>query len=461
MYIEHLHVSGVKLLHDLDVDFLKPDGGLKKWTVVIGRNGTGKTSVLQAIALAAIGARQVNNLAEPILDHVRDRRDAGAPLAVKARFSFSDRARELDIFPGLTPPAPASLRVESTVKLSPAGSLLSATSRYEGLVGAAASETDPLDAARDQQHKLWFVAGYGPARHLPPSEFQAQLKFPYLDRLRPLFDPRAPITSTAFVNHFGKPEDPDVEAGRRSTKANMYSRVLQKALFQNETLLPLLQGIELRGRDGVKTTSSFQESARIIQNIGHESCKLPAVSLAHGHQSMIAWIADLVGHVILEANQEIEPEGMEGLVLIDELDLYLHPTWQVVLVRALKETFRAMQFVVTTHSPLVLASLDPNDDQVLRLVQNADTGHVEGHLQTHDPRLLTASELLQRYFDLEDLHPDPIGRMVHDYCYLASNPYRRDEDDIQLALWRQTLAQVGIDPHYEPVERREFRRGAP
>ena len=151
---------------------------------------------------------------------------------------------------------------------------------------------------------------------------------------------------------------------------------------------------------------------------------------------------------------------MRGLVLIDELDLYLHPTWQVVLVRALKRAFPKMQFIFTTHSPLVLAALDPTEDQVVLLTRNEKTGSVERVIRPEDPRLLTASELLKLYFELGDLHPDPIGRMVHDYRYLASNPYRRDEDDAQLVEWRKALAEADVDPHFEPVPRRQLRRSA-
>jgi len=416
--------------------------------------------VLQAIALTTIGSQQINNLAEPVLDHLRDRRlGADGRMEIFSRFSFSDIALRKDIFPGLAAPVPRSLRLDSSAYLLPKSSLLSADSRYSDYSGEPTRETlMPLDRARDLQHKLWFVAGYGPARHLPESGFQPELKFPYLDRLRPLFNPRAPITSTAFANHFGKPDEDD---GPRGTRANLYSRVLREVLFHTTQLLPTLQDIELRGQHGVKNTSALQESARFMQEIGHASVKIPAVSLAHGHQSTIAWIADLVGHVILEANTELAPADMRGLVLIDEIDLYLHPTWQVVLIRALKQTLPGLQFVVTTHSPLVLAALDPHEDQVVRLVQNPDTGDVEARAQQEDPRLLTASEILQFYFELDDLHPDPLGRLVRDYLYLASNPYRTDADDAQLAQWRHALAEANINPNYAPVPRREFVRGRP
>ncbi|HET7500861.1 MAG TPA: AAA family ATPase, partial [Kofleriaceae bacterium] len=63
---------------------------------------------------------------------------------------------------------------------------------------------------------------------------------------------------------------------------------------------------------------------------------------------------------------------MEGIVLVDELDLHLHPTWQTEIVAGLKATFPRMQFIVTTHSPLVLAGC--RADEVWRLKQDEASG---------------------------------------------------------------------------------------
>ena len=70
-----------------------------------------------------------------------------------------------------------------------------------------------------------------------------------------------------------------------------------------------------------------------------------------------AWLTDLIGHVILEAKADVQPEEMEGLALIDELDLFLHPEWQNGLIPALRRIFPRMQFIATTHSPLLLSHL--------------------------------------------------------------------------------------------------------
>jgi predicted ATP-binding protein involved in virulence len=136
--------------------------------------------------------------------------------------------------------------------------------------------------------------------------------------------------------------------------------LLKKVLFRTESLVPGIVDLELRGR-----RSDLMTSHRFVQRAGSENLKLSATWLSHGYQSVLAWVSDLVGQIMLEAGPELEPEEMEGLVLIDEIDLYLHPSWQVGLVQALRETFPEMQFVVTTHSPILLTAFRREEVVVL------------------------------------------------------------------------------------------------
>src|SRR5207244_680176 len=128
---------------------------------------------------------------------------------------------------------------------------------------------------------------------------------------------------------------------------------------------------------------------------GNKSVKVPATWLSQGYQGMIAWVADLIGQQFWDADEEMEIAEMEGLVLIDELDLFLHPTWQVKLIPALKAAFPRMQFVVTTHSPILLAGCE--QDEVVILQQDA-AGNVQAHEAPAAPALMSGSELYKVFF---------------------------------------------------------------
>ncbi|MBK9367942.1 MAG: AAA family ATPase [Deltaproteobacteria bacterium] len=100
MYVRNLKIKRLKLLRDFELSFLNPDDSPRMWTVIIGENGTGKTSILQAIALAAAGSLQVNTLGEAVVDVLRDRR-ANEAMQIEVDFGFSAGRHSNRPYPGL------------------------------------------------------------------------------------------------------------------------------------------------------------------------------------------------------------------------------------------------------------------------------------------------------------------------------------------------------------------------
>lgn len=90
-----------------------------------------------------------------------------------------------------------------------------------------------------------------------------------------------------------------------------------------------------------------------------EHGRLPVSRLSDGIRNLIAMVADL-GHRAARLNPQFGADACQrspGLVLIDEVDMHLHPTWQQTVVASFQEAFPAMQFIVTTHSHLVVATV--------------------------------------------------------------------------------------------------------
>ena len=98
---------------------------------------------------------------------------------------------------------------------------------------------------------------------------------------------------------------------------------------------------------------------------GHAS---PWSELSDGYHVFIALVADVARRAVMlnEFDGAEAPERVEGVVLIDEIDLHLHPRWQRVALPRLRSAFPKLQLVVTTHSPQVLSSAE--NRQVRRLV---------------------------------------------------------------------------------------------
>jgi predicted ATP-binding protein involved in virulence len=96
---------------------------------------------------------------------------------------------------------------------------------------------------------------------------------------------------------------------------------------------------------------------------------LPFQMLSDGVRNMIGMVAD-IAYRCVTLNPQFEAEAARltpGIVLIDEIELHLHPKWQRRVVEDLKRTFPKIQFIVTTHSPFIIQSLHPNEDRLINL----------------------------------------------------------------------------------------------
>lgn len=109
----------------------------------------------------------------------------------------------------------------------------------------------------------------------------------------------------------------------------------------------------------------IQRKPRMRMVISKDNQELDILQLSQGEKSLLALVGDIARRLAMMNPGLPDPLQGEGIVLIDEVDLHLHPRWQRVIVRRLRETFPCCQFILSTHSPLVIS--DPNDIQVILL----------------------------------------------------------------------------------------------
>lgn len=107
-----------------------------------------------------------------------------------------------------------------------------------------------------------------------------------------------------------------------------------------------------------------------------DGAKLPFRFLSDGYQNIVRIVTDIAFRMAL-LNPQLGVDVVKktpGIVLIDELDIYLHPHWQRRIVDDLKKTFPEVQFVVTTHSPFIIQSLEEHE---LRRLDDPDSTTIE------------------------------------------------------------------------------------
>lgn len=84
---------------------------------------------------------------------------------------------------------------------------------------------------------------------------------------------------------------------------------------------------------------------------------LPVSSLSSGYQSLIWMVFDIAYRMaVLNPDKKEKYVTQKGVVLIDEIDMHLHPKWQWNIIDALRKTFPNVQFIATTHAPILFAS---------------------------------------------------------------------------------------------------------
>jgi predicted ATP-binding protein involved in virulence len=108
----------------------------------------------------------------------------------------------------------------------------------------------------------------------------------------------------------------------------------------------------------IRTTINPLRLRVIIESIKEQPQVLFIDQLSDGYRAMLALVTDLAFRMA-QANPHLsEPLKAEAIVLIDEIDLHLHPEWQQIVLPDLLKTFENTQFIVTTHSPQVLSTVE-------------------------------------------------------------------------------------------------------
>jgi predicted ATP-binding protein involved in virulence len=117
--------------------------------------------------------------------------------------------------------------------------------------------------------------------------------------------------------------------------------------------------------------------------------ELNVAQLSDGERNMLALVGDLAHRLGLLNPMGANPNDGHGVVLIDEIDLHLHPGWQRTVVASLERTFPNCQFIITTHSPQVIGELAAESVMLLRDCMLL--GHAERALGTSVGRHLSRS----------------------------------------------------------------------
>jgi energy-coupling factor transporter ATP-binding protein EcfA2 len=386
-----------------------------RWTVILGNNGMGKTTLLQALTTFEPAMTEALTDRIPIYfprGFLRTKRPPWSPLrhqAVRARFSLELLAGRLTLDAG-----GEAHHEKFNYDVNPLG-LASTTTTIR---------TPFLNLT---------CYGYGATRRLGAGSLSAQKESHPSDSLFledvPLRNAEEWLLQADYAASKESPEQ--VRAAERRERVKHLLLAILPDVFDLRFAPP----------------DANNPAARVEVKTHYGWVGMRELSL--GYRTLIAWMVDLASRLFERYPDSPNPLAEPAVVLVDEIDLHLHPQWQRQLIGYLTERFPNTQFIVTAHSPLVVQSATDANIVVLRregdhVVIDNDVESIRGW---RVDQILTSD-----LFGLETARPPQIEELLKERTALLSKPRLTAKDEARL---RELQTAIGPLPTGETKTERE------
>lgn len=215
-----------------------------------------------------------------------------------------------------------------------------------------------------------------------------------------------------------------------------YSIVLQKNLR-------LLEAVREASREVLAPTGwcdldwDFKKDCLVVEHPLHG--RLPLSALSDGVRNMVAIITDIARrcavlnpHLSIEAARETP-----GILIIDEVDMHLHPRWQQLIVGLLQKAFPRLQMILSTHSPHVLSTVDVNSIRVIRLKDGCGIPEIP----TFQTQGVESADILARVMNVDPVPQVEQAKWLNDYrALIQTNEYETPQGE---RLWSALIKHFG------------------
>ncbi len=144
----------------------------------------------------------------------------------------------------------------------------------------------------------------------------------------------------------------------------------------------------------------------------NEPLELDITQMSGGEKGLFALVGDLARRLAIANSDAEDPLAGDGVVLIDEIDLHLHPAWQRRIISRLTETFPNIQFIVTTHSPQVISEV--KTESLFLLYDTPEGIKADGPLSYYG---LDSNRILEELMEVSE-RPEPVRDRLAEYFNL-------------------------------------------
>lgn len=405
MHLRRVAIENIKSMASLVWERKQTAG----WHVILGGNGSGKTTLLRAIAVALNGAREIAALRPDFNTWLREGVDEG-------RISVSvDDHRPWDVYSGGGKRRSEPLR--ASVMLT----------RNNGRVEIQAGKNNNASRHLWGSGSGWFSASYGPFRRFEGGDKELEklyYSYPKISRHLTLFGENIALSEcTAWLEklRFLQLEKRSSGMADGGDASRILSRLTR--FINTSGLLPHDAVMREVTANGVIFTDA-------------NGAKVSVAELSDGYRSVLSMTFEIIRqlHSVYQADDIFDDQlrvRPPGIVMIDEVDVHLHPSWQRRIGAWFMDRLPNFQFIVTTHSPLICHAAEhgsifrlpePGSDERARFIEGVERqrliygnvldayatdgfGHVPTRSAAGVERLERLAELNQKALD-EGLQPD-------------------------------------------------------
>ena len=398
-----------------EVDFRDGHGKPAQWTVILGNNNTGKTTILKALA-------DMNKYEKIVIEP----NFAPNMEKVKDMYLLSSLAsnRMGGLIIGLDGVINIHLFVEESTDFKigekPYGSLFGINRRNGG-------------------HPNWQVNsivtnlnlyGYGTSRFMSNNGGMAE------DSTAGIFDNKSELLN---AEQWLK----DLHLAKVNNSKDAEKRYAQVEDILCGGLLPDVSKIQITT---IPDKSSYDTFPEFLTPYGWVRLR----DLGYGYQATLAWVADLAKRMFDRYPDLENPLVGPAVVLVDEIDLHLHPEWQRKIMKYLSDLFLNTQFIVTAHSPLIVQSakdvnvvmLEVDEDEIKGINIRQRFGSFQGW--TVDEILTELMNLgsrtrSDRYLELMQTFEDSV---LEDNYEKAQNAYNELDSILSPSSYQRKVLQI-------------------
>jgi len=434
-YLTSIELENVRCFGKRQIlDLTDGNGQPAQWTILLGDNGVGKTTLLQCLAwmrmvplkfpedqgddepikegeLAPALSNEENDVLESLLR-------AGAKVTLDLKATMCQHQRLSSI-------SPERKNITTGIKLHGVNGELKSREMYDN------SKIEDSGWYYDEPP----IFTYGANRFMGLKNLaKGDLEDPIASRLHgqtEMYD------AEEILNNL------DHAAAKNKRESKKRLATVERMLTK---LLPHVKGIKIHG-------------PKIIDLPGEESGidfltpygPVPLRGLSLGYQTTLAWAIDLAWRLFRFYPNSSDPLSEPAVVLVDEIDLHLHPRWQRNIIDVLTALFPEIQFIATAHSPLIVQAAATSNIAVLRRERNYIV--IE-----NDPEAVSGWRVDQilgsELFDVPS-RDKPTERLIRRRDALLDKPNRSPAEESRLRRLEEDILNL---PGAESAEDREMMK---